>query len=239
MDDVISIFSSPATSRDPPPRVDLEVIEITDSEPEEVDRNDLLWAKLKRGSATPNVSFHRHKGNPKEDSPMDVDIEIPSARAGPSTGVLVSDPFPEVPVIHIGSAADTQMIQDLDTDLHSKHLTLILEVIPDVLPTHIMGLIKRLYPTHKGQVAERILQDLFDNPSYPKVEKASVGKGKRKAEELEDALEGPPSRVKIDFASVNRPKPSGKNYRKLTLVSRPSIDGPQSLCARLTICHAI
>jgi hypothetical protein len=239
MDDVISVFSSPATSRDPPPRIDLEVIVITDSEPEEVDRNDLLWTELKKESATPNLSFHRHRGDSKEDSPMDVDIDIPATQAGPSTAILISEPFPEAPVIHIGSEADTRTMQDLDADLHSKHLTLILEVIPDVLPTHIAGLIKKLYPTHKDRVVERILQDLFDNPSYPKVEKASAGKSKRKAEELGDALGGHPSRVKIDFASVDRPKPPGKNYRKLALVSWSSINGPQSLRARLTICHAI
>lgn len=240
MDDAISIFSSPATSRDPPPRIDLEVIEITDSEPEEVDRNDLLWAELKKKSATPNLSFHRHKGNLKEDSPMDVDVDIPAAQAGPSTAIIVPDPFPEVSVIHIGSEPDARMIQDVDMDLlHSKHLTLILEVIPDVLPAHITELIERLYPTHKDRVVERILQDLFDNPSYPKVEKPLAGKGKRKAEELEDALGGHPSRVKIDFASVDRPKPAGKNYRKLALVSWPSINGPQWLRARLTNRHAI
>lgn len=219
MDDVISIFSSPATSRDPPPRTDLEVIEITDSEPEEVDRNDLLWTELKQKRATPNLSFHQHKGNLKEDSPMDVDADIPSVQAGPSTAIVVPDPFPEVSVIHIGSEADTRMMQEPDMDPHSKHLTLILEVVPDVLPAHITELIKQLYPAHKDRVVERILQDLFDNPSYPKAEKASVGKGKRKAEELGDRLGGHPSRVKIDFASVDRPKPAGKNYRKLALVS--------------------
>ena len=239
MDDVISIFSSPITTRDPPPRIDLGVIEITDSEPEELDNDHLFWTGLKKKNDIPNLSPHRNTDNAKEDSPMDVDVDVPTTQAGPSTPLLVPDPFPEVPVIYIQPEVDLQTTQEPDADPYSKHLTLILEVIPDVLPTHAMELIEILYPTHKDRVAERILQDLFDDPSYPKAEKGVAGKGKRKASELEDVLERHPSRVKIDFASVDRPKPTGKNYRKLALVSCPSVDGPQSLRISLTIHHAI
>lgn len=238
MDDVISIFSSPAATRDPPPRVDLGVIEITDSEPE-FDTDDLFWTGLKRNNATRNVSSHQNRENVKEDSPMDVDVDVPAAQADPSTPLPIPDPFPEVPVIHIQPEVDPQMTQALVADPHSKHLALILEVIPDVSPTHAMELIEKLYPTHKDRVSERILQELFDDPCYPKVEKGTAGKGKRKASELEDVFERPPSRVRIDFASLDRPKPTGKNYRTLTLVSYPSICEPQSLCTRLTIRYAI
>ena len=113
----------------------------------------------------------------------------------------------------------------MNMDPHSKHLALILEVVPDVLPRHVGELIERHYPTHNDQVVERVLEVLFDDPSYPKVEKK--GETKRKALEIEDLLERPPSRVKIDFASVDRLKPAGRNYRKLTLVGALlSIDPP-------------
>lgn len=239
MDDVISIFSSPAAIRDPPPRIDLGVIEITDSEPEELNNDDLFWTGLKKKDAILNVYPHRDTDNVKEDSPMDVDVDIPTTQAGPSTPPPVPDPFPEVPVIHIQPVVDPQTTHEPDADPYSRHLALILEVIPDVLPTHAMKLIEMLYPTYKDQVAERAVQDLFDNPSYPKAEKGVAGKGKRKASELEDVLERPPSRVKIDFASVNRPKPTGRNYRKLVLVSCPPVDGSQSLLIRLAVRCAI
>jgi TRIAD3 protein (E3 ubiquitin-protein ligase RNF216) len=242
MDDVISIFSSPVITgdpRDPPPRVDLGVIEITDSEPEELDNGELFWTRLKNKNAIPNVSPYRNTHNSKEDSPMDVDVDLPTTQAGPSITLLVPDPFPEIPVIHIQPEVDPQTIQEPDADPYSKHLALVLEVIPDVLPTHAMDLIQMLYPTHKDQVAEVVLQDLFDNHSYPKAEKGVAGKGKRKASALEDVLERPPSRVKIDLASVDRPKPTGRNYRKLALVSCPSVNGTQSPRIRLTIHHTI
>jgi len=223
MDDVISIFSSPST-RDPPPLVDLGVIEITDSEPEELDNDDLFWIGPKKENATPDPFPHRKRDKVKEDSPMDVDV--PSAQAGPSTPLTAPDPFPEVPVIHIQPEIYPQVAQEADTDPYSKHLALILEVIPDVLPSHAMELIENLYPTYEDQVAEKILQGLFDDPAYPKVENGVAGKGKakRKAAEMEDVLERPPSRVRIDFASVDRPKPAGKNYRTLALVSYPFVN---------------
>jgi len=216
MDDVINVFSSPAATRNPSPRVDLGVIEITDSEPEDLDNDDLLWTGPEK-----NPTSNRNRDNVKQDSPMDVDVDVPTAQAGPSTPLLAPDPFPQVPVIHIEPEAVPQMVQEPDADPHSKRLALILEVIPDVLPKYAMGLIEKLHPTHNGQVVERVLQDLFDDPSYPKVEKGPAGKdkAKRKASEMEDVLEKPPSRVKIDFANVDRPRPTGRNYRTLALVS--------------------
>jgi len=235
MDDVISIFSSPAATHDHPPRVDLGVVEITDSEPEELDNDNLFWTGLRRRNATSNPFLHRNGKNVKEDSPMDVDVDIPATVAGPSTSLPAPEPFPEIPVIHIQPVLGPQMTQEPDMDPHSKHLALVLEIVPDVIPTHAMELIEKLYPTYKDQVAERVLQRLFDDPSYPKVEKGVVGKGKRKASEMEDVSERPPSKVKIDLASVERPKPTGKNYKTLALVSRPPLSESQSPGTRLII----
>jgi hypothetical protein len=222
MDDVISIFSSPAATRDPPLRVDLGVIEITDSEPEDLDSEDLFWTRPTKKATAHDTPLHRNRNNVKADSPMDVDVAVPVHRAGPSTPLPTPapDPFPHAPIILIDveTEAASQTTQGPDPDPYSKYLALVLEVIPDVLPEHAMDLIGKRHPTYKGQVVERVLQDLFDAPSYPKTEKGK-GKGKRKASEIEDVLERPPSRVKIDFGSVDRPKPTGKSYRALALVS--------------------
>lgn len=159
---------------------------------------------------------------------MDVDVDVPGILAGPSAPQPAPDPFPQVPVIHTKQEVEPQTTQGSNTDPYSQHLALVLEVIPDVLPKHAIELIEMCLPTYKDQVVERVLQDLFDNPSYPKAEKGVAGKwkAKRKASEMEDVLGRPPLRVKIDFASVNRLKPAGKNYKRLSLVSCAPADGP-------------
>ena len=219
MDYVTSIFS-PAATRDPP-RVDLGVIELTDSEPEDLDNDDLLRTGLDENTAS-NISSYRNRDNVKEDFPMDVGVDVPAAQAGPSTHLLVPDPLSQVPLIHTEPEAEPHTTQELDTVNHSEHLALILEVIPDFPQKHAMELIENLYPTYGDQVVERILQGLLDDPSYLKVEKDVAGKGKTKEEvsEMEDVLERPPPpRVGIDFASVDRPKPIGVHYTTLALVS--------------------
>lgn len=235
MDDVIYIYSSPAP-RDPSHRVNLGVVEITDSEPEDLGNDDLLWTGPNQETTQAGASSHRHKNGVnkdgvKEGSPMDVDS--PAVQAGPSSYSPPLDPFPDAPPIHFQSEVDPQ---ETDQDPYSKHLSLVLEVIPDVLPQHALELIERLYPAYGDQVGEWVVQNLFENAPYPKVEDPVAGKrkGKRKASEMEDATDEPPLKVKIDFTTVDRPKPTGKNYRKLSLVScHPSLT-PVFPCAILT-----
>lgn len=52
-----------------------------------------------------------------------MNMGVPTAEAGPSSNPTVSHPFPDVPPI--------------DIDPHSKHLALVLEVIPDVVLEHV------------------------------------------------------------------------------------------------------
>ena len=75
---------------------------------------------------------------------------------------------------------------------HSKDLALVLEVVPDVLPEHALELIKQRHLLYGDLVVEVVVQGLLDHPSYPK--------------------------AKIDFASVDRPQPTGRNYRTSALV---------------------
>jgi hypothetical protein len=214
MNDVIHILSSPAT-RDPPPRVDLGVVEITDSEPE---GDDLLWTELMQETAQPDASSHRCKDCVTEHSTMN--FEIPVSQAGPSSRSPAPDPFPDAPVIHIQPGVGPQ---EVDKDPYSKHLSLVLEFLPDVPPQHVLELIEKNYLTYRDQVGEWVIRSLFDDPSRPKIEDGVAGerKGKRKASEMEDVAEPPPT-IKIDYTSVDRPKPTGKNYREVSLVSCPS-----------------
>lgn len=210
MDNVITIFSSPARR---PPATDLGVIDITDSEPEDLDNIDPFWTEQKKTAGID--AFPRlYEGVAKEDSPMD--IEAPAAVAGPSTRSPVLDPFPDAPVF---AGIDSQTTQEADIDPYSKHLALILEVVPDVLPQRALELIEELYPVYGDQVGEWVVQKMLDDPPSLEVagDVAVTGKGKRKASEMEGAGEEPPSKVKIDFASVDRPGPTGADYRTLTL----------------------
>lgn len=214
MDNAIYVPSSPTTP-DPSLRVDLGVVEITDSEPEDLGNYDLIWIGQSQEAVQGDASFHQQNGRVKEGSPMDIDA--PDAQLGPPPPL---DPLPDAPPIHDHPEVYPQ---EADPDPYSKHLSLVLEVVPDVLPQHALGLIEMHYPTHKDQVVQWVLQSLFDDPSYPKVEMATAEqrKGKRKASEMEDGTEEPPPKLKIDFSNVDRPKPTGKNYRKLALVSLP------------------
>lgn len=216
MEDVIYVRSSPAI---PSPRVDFGVIEITDSEPEDLGDDILCWTERKQETTQVHDSPRRSKDCVKEASLMNTDLHPP--QAGPSSRSPVPDPFPDAPAVLILPEVDQQ---ETDPDPCSKYLSLVLEVIPDVLPEHALKLIQEHYPTDGDQVGERVFQCLFDDPSYPKVESVAAGKrkGKRKASEMEGNAQGCPSRTKIDFTAVNRPKPTGRNYKKLALVSRSS-----------------
>ena len=60
----------------------------------------------------------------------------------------------------------------------------VLEIVPDVDPTHASELIER-YREHKDQVVQRVLHTLFEDPAYPKIDKSKM-KGKRKRENDDD-----------------------------------------------------
>lgn len=115
-----------------------------------------------------------------------------------------------------GTGVAPQPIQEVNGDRYSGYLALILDVVPDVQLEHAMEQIKALYPTYDDRVTERIVRNLLDNPSYPKIK--NDDKGKRKTNEIFGGLS---LMARIDYASVDRPKPAGKNYKILALVSPP------------------
>ena len=227
MDDVIPVLSSPLT-RLSPPRLDLGVIEITDSEPDDLDNDAVRWIEGKEDPFLLESVAHLHQDIAKENSPMDIDA--PNRVVGPSSSSPVPQPSPDVPVIRIQPDINPRTTGETGIDSYSKHLALVLEVIPDVLPQHALELVAEFYPTYGDQAGEWVVQKLFDGSPYPKIGMGN-GKGKRKASDLEDSVEASPARIKIDFASVDRPKPTGKNYRTLALVSFSSSANPCILSA--------
>lgn len=106
-----------------------------------------------------------------------------------------------------------------DPDPYGHFVAQVLEIIPDVDPSHALALVTLHYDQYKDQVVEPVLHTLFENADYPKLDK----KGKRKREETPP----PPvsvsrrrvSDVEIDYASEVRPQPGGPHYQELAVVS--------------------
>ncbi|KAH9856068.1 hypothetical protein C2E23DRAFT_809859 [Lenzites betulinus] len=87
----------------------------------------------------------------------------------------------------------------------------ILEIIPDVLPSHVYSLVEQHYPKYLDKVVEPVLHQLFEDPQYPKAD--AKGKGKRKRDDDDQAEH--PVKVKIDYGSKNRKWVGSPHYTKL------------------------
>ncbi|KAG1729566.1 hypothetical protein EDB19DRAFT_115472 [Suillus lakei] len=93
----------------------------------------------------------------------------------------------------------------------------VLEIVPDVEPAHVLGLVKHFIhnPINAGQnVLELVLHSLFENPNYPKVDRK--GKRKRTEDDEEGAARGQPA-PKIDYFTTDREYKGGVHYFELAL----------------------
>ena len=106
-----------------------------------------------------------------------------------------------------------------EKDKVSTVVAQVLEIIPDVQPDHLLALVEQHLPTHQAQVLEHVLHILFEDASYPKVEKKA--KEKRKVEVEEDPA--PAKKAKIDYGSTERQFQRGRYYIDLSLVSLSSL----------------
>ncbi|KAJ8487522.1 hypothetical protein ONZ45_g14302 [Pleurotus djamor] len=96
-------------------------------------------------------------------------------------------------------SADSVIVHDT-----SDILVQVLEVVPDVQVAYAQQLIE------ENKAIEAVLNALFENPTYPKIEKS---KGKRKAEEpLGTGTERGVPKPKVDYTGVERPIPTGSYY---------------------------
>ena len=118
------------------------------------------------------------------------------------------------------------ILRQVDKPAFDVYVAHVLEIIPDVLPAHVLTLIERHYPQFKDRVVEPVLHALFENPDYPKVDARGEGKRKR------DGEDGRPARAikpKLDYGDKTRRREGGLLYPTLALVSR----------ARPSACHAL
>ena len=89
----------------------------------------------------------------------------------------------------------------------------VLEIIPDVEPTHLRTLLEQHYPASGDGVVQNVLHVLFEDASYPRVEKVA-GKRKR-APDDDDGREK--SKLKLDYASKDRKFTGGQSYPDLAI----------------------
>ncbi|KAJ7271887.1 hypothetical protein B0H12DRAFT_1091875 [Mycena haematopus] len=90
----------------------------------------------------------------------------------------------------------------------------VLDVLPDALPEHVWDLVRQHYPQSGDQVAETVLHALFEDPTYPKVDKK--GKRKRVEDDVQGDARGQPT-AKLDYGSKDREYKGGLNYEQLAI----------------------
>lgn len=102
-----------------------------------------------------------------------------------------------------------------EEDPMSAALVRVLEVVPDVQPTHVTELLNRFVSAMEiydiDLAVQQVVQTLFEAPSYPKVEP----KGKRKSLGADSSRDR--KKVKIDYASKDRQWNGGTDYMDLAV----------------------
>ncbi|EMD32740.1 hypothetical protein CERSUDRAFT_99118 [Gelatoporia subvermispora B] len=95
------------------------------------------------------------------------------------------------------------------------HVAAVLEIIPDVLPSHARELVEKHIASYPENIVEAVLHLLFENTDYPKESRGS--KGKRKREATDDEGEREAARTKLDYGSKNRKIEGGPHYVQLSV----------------------
>ena len=97
-----------------------------------------------------------------------------------------------------------------------EYVVRVLEIVPDVQPTHALALIEQFMQSQPGNVVEFVLHALFEDPSYPKADKK--GKNKQVEPVGDSNVRGSPS-PKLDYTSKERVYDCGPHYFDCSLVS--------------------
>ncbi|OCH88146.1 hypothetical protein OBBRIDRAFT_795550 [Obba rivulosa] len=101
-------------------------------------------------------------------------------------------------------------------DPFDGYVASVLEIIPDVLPSHVRELVERQYPEYQANIVEAVLHLLFESPNYPKETRGAKGKRKREVDDDEDVREA--ARAKIDYGSKDRRREGGPHYAKAAVL---------------------
>lgn len=131
----------------------------------------------------------------------------------PDQEAILEPVAPPVPVPKQASLLPT----DPDINPIDIYVARVLEIIPDVQPTHAHALIMEHIQNYQEGVVEVVLHALFDDTNYPKIDR----KGKRKRDEDEQVAgddEREHAKMKIDYGNKDRVKAGGPLYVDIALV---------------------
>lgn len=126
---------------------------------------------------------------------------------------------PNSPILRVASMPTPElehqraMTPEAEPDPLSGYVSQILEIVPDVEPDHLLALVMKFLPDYQEKVVEPVLHALFEDPTYPKIDK----KGKRKRVDDNDAS-GKKART-IEYGSLDRKYTGGVHYSDIAIVS--------------------
>jgi len=130
--------------------------------------------------------------------------------------VPVAQGVPDAALAHPQPPSPEPAVPPAPADPTDEYIVRVLEIVPDVQPTHALALVEQFMQSQPGNVVEFVLHALFENPSYPKADK----KGKHKQDETHSGpnLRGSP-KPKVDYTSKERVYDCGPQYFERSLVS--------------------
>lgn len=228
--------------RMPPPRPE-EVIDVFDSDEEQPPQTQLSSASNSfQMEATQPRTLPSPRSQPLFLPEPEPDVEeLLQQQAGPS-GLPASPrleqqqsssrrevlPLRREASVYLPAPADPETVPDSDdeSDQFGGYVAQVLEIVPDVDPPYVLGLLIQYYPDYRDKVVEPVLHRLFEDPSYPKLER---GKGKRKRDDGDENGEvgshdgpvggsGKGKEKDIDYSKKDRPKTGGVHYMDLAVV---------------------
>jgi TRIAD3 protein (E3 ubiquitin-protein ligase RNF216) len=162
--------------------------------------------------------------------PSDEENEPPArvrlaADQQPPFGAIIMDNGPAPLQITRQESSPVEQALELEPERNPLlgYVARVLEIIPDVDPDHLLALVTKFEPSLQGGVVEHVLHVLFEDSTYPKVDKKGKGKRKQTEQEAKDGgievpVGSPPKKVKIDYGDKQRPFRGGVHYSDLALV---------------------
>lgn len=214
------------TRRNPAPDPNSSIIDLSDSDDEELARERLKKRRRlgeKGNYLTGNVAGPSRPVHLAAPAAQREGYD-PSAALKENTGNIFrrqQKAFPDFVdrMQPVGATRDEPIAVDaeeVDPNLEDHYLSHVLEVVPDVLPSHALELVRKHIPDYGSEVANNVVHMLFEDPSYPKIEQ---NKGKRKRD-ADEAVAAPPIKIvkTVDYGSTERPFTGGPYYYQMALV---------------------
>lgn len=150
--------------------------------------------------------------------------EIPKRRAASPVGRVEANDREFMPLSPSQSGSLLEPEDEISSADH--YVAQVLEIVPDVAPAHVLELIERFREQYKDKVVEPVLHALFENPTYPKVDKGKA-KAKRKRDNDDEGDErGHAKQLAVEqevYLQKDPQRIAGAHYFEIALVRRTSI----------------